>query len=492
MNHLINSLIICDKDEDRVTLKSFLKAIKQIEIFEIHKLNKIDSVVEIIDELKIDLIFVDLKRSKFRVIKGIKKRYPNMIIMLIDTIDYYTFEKIKVKEYIDAYVKKPILSHIFNFKIKNFINLIKIDRNTALFFKEKSAINLFTKNVRSMKIFYYITNENDMMDFGGWFFDYYYSHAKTMTLKSHDMLEFLYRVISSILQKKDNLTLIIERAFEITYVNIVTPRNVDVSIIEKKKKIYKDNLKYKDGILSLRVKPEEDIKEEEKLEIRETSIIETREIKESHKEKISVKMEIEKEKKKKKKKEKDIFIKMEIQEDEKEVAYIDQQDKDLLRKSFVNKVTAEEFLAEFSDGVEEIEELDDFKKEWIDVEDIFEDKQEFDRNMLNSMASILNGYASIIGAFYTFEGLSHALHSLSNILSNVDDSNLNKNKNRKLSIFLNSFRSDLESWKINIFDEAITQDIHYLDSSLLSSCMNIESLLTDTQIKDDESELELF
>ena len=487
MNHPINSLIICDKDEDRATLKNFLKPIKQIEIFEIHKLNKVDSVIELIDELRIDIIFVDLKRSKFRVIKGVKKKYPNMIIMLIDNINYETFEKIKVKEYIDAYVKKPILSHIFNFKIKNFINLIKIDRNTALFFKEKSAINLFTKDVRSMKIFYYITNENDMMDFGGWFFDYYYSHAKTMTLKSHDMLEFLYRVISSILQNKDNLTLIIERAFEITYVNIVTPRNMDMSIIEKKKKIYKDNLKYRDGILSLRVKPEEDIKEEEKLEIRETSIIETRDIKEIHKDKLSVKMEIKKEDKKK-----DVFIQMEIQENEKEVTYIDQQDKDLLRRSFVNKVTAEEFLAEFSEGVEEIEELDDFKKEWIDVEDIFEEKQEFDRDMLNSMSSILNGYASIIGAFYTFEGLSHALHSLSNILSNIDESNLDENKNRKLNIFLNSFRSDLESWKINIFDEALTQDIHYLDSSLLSSCMNIESLLTDTQIKDDESELELF
>jgi len=53
---------------------------------------------------------------------------------------------------------------------------------------------------------------------------------------------------------------------------------------------------------------------------------------------------------------------------------------------------------------------------------------------------------------------------------------------------------DLVSWRNNIFVAQETADIHYLDSSLLSSCMQIDALISEkvASTDDDDDELELF
>ncbi len=486
MNHPINTLMICDKEEDRFILKSFLRQLQGVEIYEVYRLNKIDSVLEIIDELEIDIIFVDLRESSLGCVTSIKDKYKEIIIMLIDNFSQEEISEFnKDNDLIDAYIKKPILNYVFKFKAENLINLVKIERNATLFFKEKSAINLFSKDVRSMKIFYYITNEDDMMDFGGWFFDYYYEQTKTMTFKFHDLLDFLYKIISEILSKDSTTTVIIERSFEIAYINVVVPKHIKfkLKVIDEKLNLYKDNLSYKDGILSLKVKPDDDLKEERK----DGKIIEVKQKRGDVIVKKDNNQEIERDKK-------EHFIKTEIQNKAtKDVVYIDNHDKELLRKSYVNKVSAREFLNELDeDDAQTIEELIDLEKEWISIEELFESNEAIDNSNLHSLAVILRAYSSAIGTFYTFVGLSHALLSLSNIVNNVDVNLLDEKKVKKIFLFLNSLRSDLANWKINIFDDAITNDIHYLDSSLLSSCMNIESILSDTEIKDEESELELF
>jgi len=52
---------------------------------------------------------------------------------------------------------------------------------------------------------------------------------------------------------------------------------------------------------------------------------------------------------------------------------------------------------------------------------------------------------------------------------------------------------DLINWRNTIFISQSTGDIHYLDSSLLSSCMQIDAILSEkVASSDDEDELELF
>lgn len=52
---------------------------------------------------------------------------------------------------------------------------------------------------------------------------------------------------------------------------------------------------------------------------------------------------------------------------------------------------------------------------------------------------------------------------------------------------------DLESWRQNVFILQNARDIHYLDASLLSSCIQMEAVFDDKALADeDEGELEFF
>ena len=60
-------------------------------------------------------------------------------------------------------------------------------------------------------------------------------------------------------------------------------------------------------------------------------------------------------------------------------------------------------------------------------------------------------------------------------------------------MLLKHFALDLSSWRENIFIVQNTQDIHYLDSSFFSSCMQIEGIICEKELGvDDENDMEFF
>ena len=68
-------------------------------------------------------------------------------------------------------------------------------------------------------------------------------------------------------------------------------------------------------------------------------------------------------------------------------------------------------------------------------------------------------------------------------------------KEINIKLFANlilSVLEDLSNWRKTIFVEQNARDIHYLDSSLLNSCLQIESVLKDDSEEDDDNDLELF
>lgn len=65
-------------------------------------------------------------------------------------------------------------------------------------------------------------------------------------------------------------------------------------------------------------------------------------------------------------------------------------------------------------------------------------------------------------------------------------------KFKRVKEYLNAIYLDLSNWYQSIFVKHDTWDIHYLDSSLLSSFIQLELLLFSDDIQNIESELELF
>ena len=59
-------------------------------------------------------------------------------------------------------------------------------------------------------------------------------------------------------------------------------------------------------------------------------------------------------------------------------------------------------------------------------------------------------------------------------------------------LLLTNMISDLSSWRKTIFIKQEANDIHYLDSSLLSSCLQIEMIFNENDIDEEDDGLELF
>jgi hypothetical protein len=60
-------------------------------------------------------------------------------------------------------------------------------------------------------------------------------------------------------------------------------------------------------------------------------------------------------------------------------------------------------------------------------------------------------------------------------------------------MFFEHLGEDLTSWREHIFILQDTEDIHYLDSSFFSSCMQIEGIIGNKEVSgDDEDCMEFF
>ena len=141
--------------------------------------------------------------------------------------------------------------------------------------------------------------------------------------------------------------------------------------------------------------------------------------------------------------------------------------------------------------MEELQELSELDQEIGEALAEFEIKPSVPEAV--RLADYFSRYASTISLLFEFEDLAYSVKSLAQILSQVTEENLAAGKGEKLAILINGFARDLENWRTTIFIDKSTRDIHYLDSSLFSSCLQIEAALFDTGADiSDGDELELF
>ena len=100
-------------------------------------------------------------------------------------------------------------------------------------------------------------------------------------------------------------------------------------------------------------------------------------------------------------------------------------------------------------------------------------------------------YADVLAELMEFEHLGFAIRTLINFLGTLTEEQFDSDKSKCLANMLLNLLHDLVSWRENIFITQVARDIHYLDSSLLSSCIQIEAIFEDKgldQSHDDEIE----
>jgi hypothetical protein len=172
---------------------------------------------------------------------------------------------------------------------------------------------------------------------------------------------------------------------------------------------------------------------------------------------------------------------------------ISEEENALLRRSHVYKTSASEYVKELDDEIlNELQELDQLSKEFKYSAKVFQDDK--DIAVIEEIVIFLSKYAHVISLLFEFEDLSYAVRSLSELLSSVKDTELDDKDIKKIALFLSTIESDLADWYQLIFIKKSAQDIHYLDSSLFSACLQIELILSSdiNEMESEEDDLELF
>lgn len=174
----------------------------------------------------------------------------------------------------------------------------------------------------------------------------------------------------------------------------------------------------------------------------------------------------------------------------KEKMILDESDEKILRMTHVDKISANKFAAELApDIMDKLEKLED-NEDKLDML-IYELETKGDFSILAALAGEINIYADAIDSLYEFKNLAYALSTLAKFIASIKEDALEAKKKEKLCLILRSILADLTNWRKTIFIDRATEDIHYLDSSLLSSCLQVELIFKDAKIEEDD-ELELF
>lgn len=167
-----------------------------------------------------------------------------------------------------------------------------------------------------------------------------------------------------------------------------------------------------------------------------------------------------------------------------------EQELKVLRRSRLEKMSAHDFISEVGDDLNEaIEDLQESDHELEDQISLL--IYPLTQNDLNGVALKLSKYASIINQMIDFGDLAIAVKTLSEFLMELPISDVDEKKYKQLTMFLTNIKDDLRNWRLTNFVEQSSESIHYLDASLMSSCLQLQMVFMPKQEIEDDDDLGL-
>ena len=500
----VRILITDDSSDIRVVLKSLCRHIEGVELFEAADGSE---AVEKVASCDIDLILMDLMMpvmDGFEATRRIKKAYPNtMIVAITSLIDAETERKI-MRIGATGFLRKPITDpKITRARISSFVAYIRTAQNTAgLKLRETNAKNPFSNEIRVIKSRAVITNEDELMDFSLWLTERYMNAHDMQNELFRQFCALLFNTISATLSIHVTASLEIEENFDWLFISVSLYQPIDEATIKLNyPMIESDHIRIEQNMLHIRQRLRE------------------------HASEIGVQSGVQSAPSTPK-------IGVENIADQSAVApapktqpasanattgtgsvslvasaatgttsatqppkvtrNIEIEEQQMLRQSRTEKINAEEYMESLgSDNADEIRDMDDTEEEWSDT--IAQLSEQFSIENAHKLSRALGSYSSIVNRLIEFETLAYALASMSQLIGQLEESALESSNQMLFTALMRGLLDDMRKWRNTIFVARSTPDIHYLDSSLLSSCMQIESLLLNqTVATGDDDGLELF
>lgn len=426
-------LIVDDNQDNKMTIELLLEEFENLNIDEAsdgeEALNKCKNK-------KYDLVFMDIMMPKMDGItatKEIRKFDKKVMIIAISALDEEKSKEEMIINGAEDFITKPIDSRLFIKRVENYLEILKY-RGTKSY--DYEAINLFNKEVYNKSVIFRVFDNSSL----SYFWEYFLSDEDKKVYKLSEGIRVLYALGAWLIKKGGKFTFIDEESDDCRYITQTELKEIEHIVKKLLIKHFDSNaFLIKDGVLSIKmnkIKPQTDAHKKE-------------------------------------------FIK------------IDSEKEAVLRQSFSEKITAKQFVKssaiDLMDKIESLEDLEDrLDKELFSLEN---KKPTIDVYML--LADGFEEYNELIRLLIEFQSIVFALSSLVEFLRTIDKYNLNEKNEKKIILLLTNILLDLSNWRKTIFIEQQTNDIHYLDSSLLSSCLQIEMIVKEKEIEQ-EDDLELF
>ncbi|MDD3466114.1 MAG: response regulator [Campylobacterales bacterium] len=425
-------LIVDDNKNNRLTIRLLLEEYSDISIFEADNGKKGADTAKLTNP---DIIFMDIMMPTMdgteatRLIRSFNKE---CIIVAVSVLGDDVHKNSMLQAGAEDYITKPINEELFKARMKNYISIAEFRR-----IKERmdGVVNLFSEDIYQKKTSFTVASEAGLAEF--WDSMMFISDNDNLC----DSIRAIYNIGTYLLETNDEFQIIVEENDAQFFFSIISVKNF---ILQDIKNIFsKEN-----PLASIAAKGYE--------------------ISISLSKKLTLPQVVEKEK-----------------------MSIDDSDKKILRMTHIEKISAVDFAKELEpDVVDKLDKLE-YNEDKLDAL-IYELESQKDFDVLNKIATEVEFYSAEIDTLYEFKNLSYALLSLANFLKKLCEQEItDEYKKQKLTIIIRSIFEDLATWRKTIFIEQHTQDIHYLDSSLLSSCLQAELIFKDAALEEDD-ELELF
>lgn len=469
----VRLLIVDDSDDNRLVLRAICK---KLEGFEIRDAVDGLEAIEITHTWQPHIILMDIMMPKmdgFEASKIIKEQYPDIVIIAVTAVLDSRVEDNMNLIGVDIYIHKPIDRELIRYKLQSIGVSLRTSLGESNVLTKKIALNPFNADIRSFKTIFDIVDTESMMDFGIWLYDQSHSKLGVASNNKFDKaIEIFYMLMRQGDKNGETMSIIIEESHEEFYITMKF--NTEIVLEEKVSGMLKEfhsEVIIQENIFCIRLSKPQEIK----VIVKETP---------KHVDEIPVIVE----------KVEDKTLEETKQESVKETRVIQSNEKELLHQSFVNKTSAIDYISELGgDVLEEILELASIEAEWDEILGVI-DESPTEENFVYFSDVVLNVYVRAINNLFEFTALAYALSSLSVFMkSSAGAVSQDSAKIKMLIMLLEYLGNDLTSWREHIFVLQDTADIHYIDSSFFSSCMQIEAIIDDKHIDaDDDNDMEFF
>jgi len=411
-------LIVDDNDNNRLTLNLLLEEVEEVEVYEAED-GQI--AVEMCVKQNFDLVFMDIMMPNmdgFEATKLIKQVQKNCMIIALSALDDQVSKNKMLSLGAEDYLTKPVNAELFNTRIRHYIRIITL-RNKATT-TTSQVLNPFDTKVYSRSTTFRISKEEAL----GEFWDYWLKGEKNI-IDLSDCVRLLYGFGLWLLKNDQSFTIVMEESSEKVYIMLMYQGAIKSVIIKNILLKHFAQAKY---ILT--------------------------------KEMLSFQLDI---------------------EVKKAVVEVSDEAKKILSKSHDNALSATEYIENSAisfmskiDGLETIN--DETDKAILDFE------QCPSKRSVMVICENFQEYADVLEELVDFQHLGFAVQTLINFLTTLTEDQFEAQRVKKLSSMLLNLLHDLGSWRENVFITQVARDIHYLDASLLSSCIQVEAIFEEKSV----------